>query len=80
MAEVSGLHIDDLRVIPTDSQPLSLTNTSARQDRERQCIAIHAVAAGTRSDSARGLVLQNDDRVPAVRAILGGEVSSSNCR
>ncbi|MBL8363185.1 MAG: hypothetical protein JNN18_22045 [Rubrivivax sp.] len=41
-------------------------------------IAIHPVAAGTRSDSARGLVLQHDDRVPAVRAILGGEASSSN--
>lgn len=41
-------------------------------------IAIHPVAAGTRSDSARGLVLQHDDRVPAVRAILGGEASGSN--
>jgi uncharacterized delta-60 repeat protein len=41
-------------------------------------IAIHPVAAGTRSDSARGMVLQSDDRVPAVRAILGGEVSVNN--
>lgn len=41
-------------------------------------IAIRPVAAGTRSDSARGLVLQSDDRVPAVRAILGGESSASN--
>ncbi|MFO1330163.1 MAG: hypothetical protein U1F56_22635 [Rubrivivax sp.] len=41
-------------------------------------IAIHPVAQGTRSDSARGLVLQSDERVPAVRAILGGEASGSN--
>jgi len=41
-------------------------------------IAIRPVAAGTRSDSARGLVLQSDERVPAVRAILGGEASGSN--
>jgi uncharacterized delta-60 repeat protein len=41
-------------------------------------IAIRPVAAGTRSDSVRGLVLQSDDRVPTVRAILGGEASGSN--
>lgn len=41
-------------------------------------IAIHPVAQGTRSDSARGMVLQADDRVPTVRAILAGEVSGSN--
>lgn len=41
-------------------------------------IAIRPVAAGTKADSARGLVLQSDDRVPTVRAILGGEVSGSN--
>ncbi|NRF70604.1 hypothetical protein HLB44_26730 [Aquincola sp. S2] len=43
-----------------------------------QGIAIRPVATGTRSDSARGMVLQSDDRVPTVRAILGGEVSGSN--
>lgn len=41
-------------------------------------VLIHAVAAGTRSDSAHALVLQPDDRVPTVRAILGGEASASN--
>lgn len=41
-------------------------------------IAIHPVAAGSKSDSARGLVLQPDERIPATRAILGGEVSGSN--
>lgn len=41
-------------------------------------IAIRPVAAGTRADNARGMVLQSDERVPTVRAILGGEVSGSN--
>jgi uncharacterized delta-60 repeat protein len=41
-------------------------------------IAIRPVAAGTRNDSARGMVLQADDRIPTVRAILGGEVSVNN--
>jgi len=41
-------------------------------------IAIRPVATGTRADSARGMVLQSDERVPTVRAILGGEVSGSN--
>lgn len=41
-------------------------------------IAIHPVAQGTKSDSVRGMVLQADDRVPTVRAILAGEVSGSN--
>jgi uncharacterized delta-60 repeat protein len=41
-------------------------------------IAIRPVAAGTRNDSARGMVLQSDDRVPTVRAILGGETSVNN--
>jgi len=41
-------------------------------------IAIRPVATGNRADSARGMVLQSDERVPTVRAILGGEVSGSN--
>ena len=41
-------------------------------------IAIRPVAPGTRNDSARGMVLQADDRVPTVRAILGGETSVTN--
>ncbi|MFO1253092.1 MAG: hypothetical protein U1E77_18625 [Inhella sp.] len=41
-------------------------------------IALRPVAAGTRADNARGMVLQSDERVPTVRAILGGEVSGSN--
>jgi hypothetical protein len=41
-------------------------------------IAIRPVTTGTRNDAARGMVLQADDRVPTVRAILGGEVSVQN--
>jgi uncharacterized delta-60 repeat protein len=41
-------------------------------------IAVRPLGAGTRNDSARGLVLQVDDRVPTVRAILAGEVSVTN--
>ena len=41
-------------------------------------IAIRPVAPGTRNDSARGMVLQSDERVPTVRAILGGETSVNN--
>lgn len=43
-----------------------------------QGIAIHPAASGTRSDAARGLVLQADKRVPTVRAILAGEANASN--
>jgi uncharacterized delta-60 repeat protein len=41
-------------------------------------VLIRPVAAGTRSDSAHALVLQPDDRVPTVRAILAGEAGGSN--
>jgi uncharacterized delta-60 repeat protein len=41
-------------------------------------VLIRSAAAGTKSDLATGIVLQADDRVPTVRAILGGEASSSN--
>jgi uncharacterized delta-60 repeat protein len=41
-------------------------------------IAIRPVTTSTRNDAARGMVLQADDRVPTVRAILGGEVSVQN--
>jgi hypothetical protein len=33
---------------------------------------------GIFSDSTRGMVLQSDDRVPTVRAILGDEISVDN--
>lgn len=58
-----------LRLLPGGALDTSFGNAG---------IAIHPVAAGTRSDSARGLVLQLDDRVPTARAILGGEASASN--
>lgn len=41
-------------------------------------VAIHATAAGTKSDIAHGLVLQADPRVSTVRAIQAGEASGSN--
>lgn len=41
-------------------------------------VLIRSAAAGTRSDLADAIVLQVDDRVPTVRAILGGEASVSN--
>ena len=39
-------------------------------------VAIHAGAANGRNDSARGMVLQADDRISTVRAILAGELSN----
>lgn len=41
-------------------------------------VLIRPMAAGTKNDIARALVLQNDDRVPTVRALLGGEANGSN--
>lgn len=41
-------------------------------------VLIRPMAAGTKNDIARTLVLQNDDRVPTVRALLGGEANGSN--
>ena len=41
-------------------------------------VAVHATAAGTKSDVAHGLVLQADPRVSTVRAIQAGEASGSN--
>ena len=41
-------------------------------------VLIRPVAAGTRSDSAHAMVLQPDDRVPTVRAIVAGEAGGSN--
>ncbi|MBX3605463.1 MAG: hypothetical protein KF788_09330 [Piscinibacter sp.] len=40
-------------------------------------IAITPVAAPTRSDSGRALVLQSDERVPTVRVLQAGEASDS---
>lgn len=41
-------------------------------------VVIHPTAAGTKNDQAHGLVLQADERVPAVRAIQAGEANGSN--
>jgi len=41
-------------------------------------ITITAVAAGTKADEGRALVLQADERVPTVRSILAGSASDSN--
>lgn len=41
-------------------------------------VLIRSAAAGTKSDQSDAMVLQADDRVPTVRAILAGEASSSN--
>lgn len=41
-------------------------------------VLIRSAAVGSRSDLADAIVLQADDRVPTVRAILGGEASVSN--
>ena len=40
--------------------------------------SVGSAAAGTKSDQSDAMVLQVDDRVPTVRAILAGEASSSN--
>jgi uncharacterized delta-60 repeat protein len=53
-------------------------NGSLDNDFGSQGIAIRPAASGTRSDAARGLALQADERVPTVRAILGGEANASN--
>lgn len=39
-------------------------------------VAIHAGAANGRNDSARGMVLQADERISTVRAILAGELGN----
>ncbi|WP_325420506.1 hypothetical protein [Aquabacterium sp.] len=39
-------------------------------------IVIRSLAANGRNDSARGLVLQADDRISTVRAVLAGEISA----
>ena len=36
------------------------------------------MAAGTKNDLGRALLLQADDRVPTVRALQAGEVSDQN--
>ncbi len=41
-------------------------------------VVVVPMAAGTKDDQAHGLVLQADDRVPAVRAIQAGEANGSN--
>lgn len=41
-------------------------------------VLIRSAASGTKSDQSDAMVLQVDDRVPTVRAILAGEASSSN--
>lgn len=37
---------------------------------------IHPLADRSRNDAARGIALQADERIPTVRAVLGGEMSS----
>lgn len=41
-------------------------------------VRITAVAAGTRTDAGRALVLQPDDRVPTVRVLQAGEASGNS--
>jgi len=41
-------------------------------------VTVQPMAAGTRNDMAHGVVLQSDERIPAVRALIGGEASGSN--
>jgi uncharacterized delta-60 repeat protein len=41
-------------------------------------IVVTPMAAGTKNDLGRALLLQADDRVPAVRALQAGEVSDQN--
>jgi uncharacterized delta-60 repeat protein len=36
-------------------------------------VALHPIAAGGKTDLGRALVLQSDDRIPTVRALLAGE-------
>ena len=43
-------------------------------------ITITPVAAPTRSDSGRAVVLQPDDRVPTVRLLQAGEASDGGYR
>lgn len=41
-------------------------------------VLLRPVAAGTRNDQARAVVLQPDARVPTVRALIAGEANDSN--
>ncbi len=41
-------------------------------------VVIAPMAAGTKDDQAHGMVLQADDRVPAVRVLQAGEANGSN--